>query len=225
MCMCVRLKKGVDYMPHGSNCIIHFFRMVARIFSYIILHVPTYLGKGGGPTFSDLDVFADRTVIQIRDMNSYKTARGSFSYCQIVYSVILYEFVLYNSYKKCMNWYKNHTVYEFVLYNLYNNCMNSFVWIRTKISEKRFASGLGFQPGTKMACNRRSVTPSTTPSPPLVPFIYIPYNKNTIRKSGLYGFIRVAYSQSHLIVKSIVFYDVSLPTIYFNIYKKGHRMS
>jgi hypothetical protein len=29
--------------------------------------------------------------------------------------------------KKCMNWFKNHTVYEFVLYNLYNNCMNSFV--------------------------------------------------------------------------------------------------
>ena len=39
----------------------------------------------------------------------------------------LYEFVLYNSYKKCMNWYKNHTVYEFVLHDLYNNCMNSFV--------------------------------------------------------------------------------------------------
>ena len=65
-------------------------------------------------------------------MNSYKTARGSFSYCQIVYSVILYDFVLYNSYKKCMNWYKNHIVYEFVLYNLYNNCMNYIVWIRTK---------------------------------------------------------------------------------------------
>jgi hypothetical protein len=27
-------------------------------------------------------------------------------------------------------------------------------------------------------------------------FIYIPYNKNTIRKSGLYDFIRMAYSQS-----------------------------
>ncbi len=39
----------------------------------------------------------------------------------------LYELVLYNSYKNCMNWYKNHTVYEFVLYNLYHNCMNSFV--------------------------------------------------------------------------------------------------
>ncbi len=31
----------------------------------------------------------------------------------------LYEFVLYNSYKHCLNWYKNHTVYECVLYNLY----------------------------------------------------------------------------------------------------------
>jgi hypothetical protein len=33
----------------------------------------------------------------------------------------------YNSYTKCMNWYKNHTVYEFILHNLYNNCLNSFV--------------------------------------------------------------------------------------------------
>jgi hypothetical protein len=70
-------------MPHGSNCIIHFFRMVARIFSYIILHVPTYLGKGGSPTFSDLDVFADRTVIRIRDTNSYKTA-SLFGQCHLL---------------------------------------------------------------------------------------------------------------------------------------------
>jgi hypothetical protein len=35
----------------------------------------------------------------------------------------LYEFVLYNSYKNCMNWYKNHTVYEFILYNLYTICI------------------------------------------------------------------------------------------------------
>jgi hypothetical protein len=40
------------HMQHGSNC-IPLFWMVARIFSYIILHVPTYLGKGGSPTFSD----------------------------------------------------------------------------------------------------------------------------------------------------------------------------
>ena len=39
------------------------FRNVARIFLYIFLHVPTYLGKGGSPTFSDLDVFADQTVL------------------------------------------------------------------------------------------------------------------------------------------------------------------
>jgi hypothetical protein len=70
---------------------------------------------------------------------------------------------------KCTNWYKNHTVYEFVLNNLYNNCMNSFVWICTKISEKK-ETRLGFQPGTNMACNRRNhqttrpifLTPITT---------------------------------------------------------------
>jgi hypothetical protein len=27
-----------------------------------------------------------------------------------------------------------------------------------KLAKKRFAFGLGFQPGTKMACNHRSVT-------------------------------------------------------------------
>jgi hypothetical protein len=40
-------------------------------------------------------------------------------------------------------------------------------------AKKRFASGLGFQPGTKIACNRRSATPSTTPPPPLVPILFI----------------------------------------------------
>ena len=60
-----------------------------------------------------------------------------------------------------MNWYKNNTVYDFVLYNLYNNCMNSLYEFVQKLVKKRFASRLGFQPGTKMACNRHSVTPST----------------------------------------------------------------
>jgi hypothetical protein len=39
--------------------------------------------------------------------------------------------------KKCMNWYKNHTVYEFVLHNLYNNCIKiseKKIWIRVGIS-------------------------------------------------------------------------------------------
>ena len=89
--------------------------------------------------------------------------------------------------KKCMNWYKNHTVYEFVLYNLCNNCIQ-------KLVKKRFASRLGFQPGTKMACNCRSAIHHPT-SYISAHFIYIPYNKNTIQKSGLYDFIRVAYSQ------------------------------
>jgi len=34
------------------------------------------------------------------------------------------------------------------------------------------------------------------------------------------GLVKLAF-----IVKSIVFYEVSLPIIYFNIYKKGHRTS
>jgi hypothetical protein len=41
----------------------------------------------------------------------------------------LYEFVLYNLY-----------MYEFVIYNLYKKCMNfmnPYVWICTKISEKK----------------------------------------------------------------------------------------
>ncbi len=48
-----------------------------------------------------------------------------------------------NWYKKCMNWYKNHTMYKFVLHNLYNNCMNSFVWICTKSSEKKICIRVG----------------------------------------------------------------------------------
>ena len=66
----------------------------------------------------------------------------------------LYEFVLYNSYKNCMNWYKNHTVVEFVLYNLYNNCMNLFVRIRTQISGKNCIQ-VGISTGDHYrACNR-----------------------------------------------------------------------
>jgi hypothetical protein len=54
----------------------------------------------------------------------------------------------------------------------------TIVWIRLyefvqKLVKKRFASGLGFQPGTKIACNRRNATPSTTPPPPLVPILFI----------------------------------------------------
>ena len=58
----VCFRKGVDYAIGVKSYNPHLW-MVSRIFSYIILHVPTYLGKGGSPTFSDLDVFADRTVL------------------------------------------------------------------------------------------------------------------------------------------------------------------
>ena len=87
-----------------------------------------------------------------------------------------------------MNWYKNHTVYEFVLYNLYNN-----VWIRLyefvqKLVKKRFISRLGFQPGTKMACNCRIVKPSTIHHPTAsvsAHFIYIPHTIRTPSEKGM----------------------------------------
>ena len=44
---------GVDYAtrvkPYNP-----LFRMVATILSYIIVHVPAYLGEGGSPIFSDV---------------------------------------------------------------------------------------------------------------------------------------------------------------------------
>ncbi len=96
-----------------------------------------------------------------------------------------------------MNWYKNHTLYEFKLHNLYNNCMNSFVWIRTKISEKKKKPGWDFNPGPKWLAIV-AVSATHHPDPSISGhFIYIPYNKNTIRKSGLYDLTRMAYSQSH----------------------------
>ena len=103
--------------------------MVARIFWYKIVRVPTYLGKRGSPIFLDLDVFADGTFlyqfeirIRIKKREDHFVSPNSLFLAACVGR--LYEFVLYNSYKNCLNWYKNHTVYECVLYNLYNNCMN-----------------------------------------------------------------------------------------------------
>jgi hypothetical protein len=99
----------------------------------------------------------------------------------------LYEFVLYNLYKNCMNWYKNHTVVEFVLYNLYNNCMNLFVWIHTKISEKKLYPGWDFNPGPISRLKSSLSLPSTTPSPPSVAILFIYHTiKKTIRKTRLY---------------------------------------
>ena len=68
-----------------------------------------------------------------------------------------------------------YELYEFVLYNLYKKCtnyMNSYVWICTKISEKK-ETRLGFQPRTNTACNRCSGTPSTNPPPHVVPILFI----------------------------------------------------
>ena len=72
--------------------------------------------------------------------------------------------------------------------------MNSYEFVQ-KLAKKRFASRLGFQPGTKMHPGW-----DFNPGPKWLKsahFIYIPYNKNTIQKSGLYDLTRMAYSQSH----------------------------
>jgi len=55
---------------------------------------------------------------------------------------------------------KNVKLYEFVCMNLY----------KKKRKKKR---KLGFQPGTNMACNRRSGTPSTPPPHLSVPILFI----------------------------------------------------
>jgi len=107
--------------------------MVSRMFSYIILHVPTYLGKARNPffwTISPIELF-----LPIWDPNSYKT--------------VLYEFVLYNSYKNCMNWYKNHIVtnsHYTICITIVWNIVYEFVqkshwrippiWIRIKTMER-----------------------------------------------------------------------------------------
>jgi hypothetical protein len=76
-------------------------------------------------------------------------------------------------------------------------CITSFVWIHTKISEKKICIQVGIstrdQNGLQSSQRHTIHYPTSYIS---AHFIYIPYNKNTIRKSGLYDFIRMAYSQS-----------------------------
>jgi hypothetical protein len=73
-------------------------------------------------------------------------------------------------------------LYEFVLVNLY-----------TKISEKKICIRVGIS--TKDQYLRLKSSRSAIHHPTYsmsAHFIYIPYNKITIRKSGLYDFIRMA---------------------------------
>jgi len=70
--------------------------------------------------------------------------------------------------------------------------MYEFVQKLAKKKKKKKKRKMGFQPETNMAFNCRSGTPSTTPPALSVPILFIPYNKKTIRKSGLYDFIRMA---------------------------------
>ena len=70
-------------------------------------------------------------------------------------------------------WISN-TIYSYVWICMkMSNYMNSYEWICIKISEKEKKRKLGFQPGTNMACNRRSGTPPTTPPPQSVPILFI----------------------------------------------------
>jgi hypothetical protein len=114
-----------------------------------------------------------------------RCARASGSRCALVARALpSYEFVLYNLYKKCTNWYKHHIKNVRIGTNI-KLCTNSYyticitiVWIRLyefvqKLVKKRFASGLGFQPGTNMACNRCSAHTTATLPPPLVAILCI----------------------------------------------------
>ena len=82
--------------------------------------------------------------------------------------------------------------------------MNSFVWIRTKISQKKNCIQVGISTRDQYACNRcRLCHP---PPHRLVSghFIYIPYNKNTIQKMRLYKFIRATYSHPLFFISTYV---------------------
>ena len=76
----------------------------------------------------------------------------------------------------------------------YTICITSFVWIRTKISEKKICIRVGIstpdQNGLQSSQRHATHHPTSSIS---AHFIYIPYNKITIRKSGLYDFSRMAY--------------------------------
>ncbi len=61
-----------------------------------------------------------------------------------------------------------------------------FVYVNFYIKKKKFASGMGFQPGTNIRTWNRRALPSTTPPPSSVAILFIYHtigNKNTIRKT------------------------------------------
>jgi len=79
-----------------------------------------------------------------------------------------------------------------------SNYMNSYVWICIKISEKKRKKKKKVGISTRdqyglQSLQRHAIHPPT--SSVSAHFIYIPYNKKTIRKSGLYDFTHMAYSQ------------------------------
>ena len=82
-----------------------------------------------------------------------------------------------------------YELYEFV-------CMNSYKNLKKQVGiSTRDQYGL-------QSLQRHAIYPSTSSMG--AHFIYIPYNKKTIRKMRLYNFIRVAYSHPHLLVGQIL---------------------
>jgi len=93
----------------------------------------------------------------------------------------------YNLYKKwtnCMN------LYYTICITKCTNYMNSYVWKNQVGISTRDQYGL-------QSSQRHTIHPPTSSMG--AHFIYIPYNKKTIRKTRLYKFIRVAYSHPLLV--------------------------
>ncbi len=102
-------------MPSGSNRIIRFCGWWLEFLEQncTCSHIP---GQKGESIFLDLDVFADGTFlyqfeirIRIKKREDHFVSPNSLFLAACVGK--LYEVVLYNSYKNCLNWYKNKNSY------------------------------------------------------------------------------------------------------------------
>jgi hypothetical protein len=110
----------------------------------------------GGVQFFRTDVFADRTVFYEFEIRTrIKQREDPFRIAKLfIRSSCMNSY--YNSYKNCMNWYKNHIVYEFVLYNLYNN-KGMTICHTNEFVQSQFSDGVLFSYSTvykKMATDR-----------------------------------------------------------------------
>ena len=105
---------------------------------------------------------------------------------------LLYEFVLYNLYTICIQNVRIGTKITPCTNWYYTICI-TIVRIRLyefvqKLVKKDLHPGWDFNPGPIWL----AIVTARTPPHPIPHFIYIPYNKNTIRKMRLYKFICMA---------------------------------